>query len=144
MHSLWFNQDVYYLWIPDRVRDDVKGVNMLFIAIILFLVAAVFGLINLWAILHDKKTPKLSVLAHGIIAIFALFALVAYIVAAGQLSTLLIIALVLLGIAALGGFTLLTYDMSNKPIPKMFALTHPLVALIGLILLFVYLYQKFQ
>lgn len=114
---------------------------MLQLAIILFLITAVFGVINLIAVLKSRKTPKLSVLAHGIIALFALFALISYMVTVSNLSALLISSLIFFGIAALAGFTLLMYDMSNKPIPKLFALFHPFIAAIGLILLLIYFFQ---
>lgn len=114
---------------------------MLVIAIILFLVAAFFGLFVLSAILKDKKTPKGMVLAHGIFAFIALLVTIAYI-AGGHVDTLLITSISLLILAALGGFTLLTIDIYKKPIPKMFAVMHPVFAITGVILLIVYMLQQ--
>jgi hypothetical protein len=114
---------------------------MLIAAIILFIIAGFFGSFILFAILKNKPTPGPVVFVHGIVAVFALFALIAY--AVGHMSVLLIVSIVLLATAALGGFTLLTIDMSKKPIPKLVAILHPFLAAIGFIVLLVYLYYQF-
>jgi len=102
--------------------------------ILLFIIAAIFGLVLITKVLTDKPTTTLIVLAHGSLAFIALLALVAYI-ASGHVDNLLIISLVLLSIAALGGFTLLSYDIRKKPIPKLLAIIHPLLAVSGIIAL---------
>lgn len=110
---------------------------MLIISVILFLIAAVFGLINLSSVLKNRRAPSLAVLAHGSFAVIALFILIA-VIASGHTSTLLISSLGLFILAALGGFTLLSFDLRNRPIPKMLALGHPIFAIIAIILLILY------
>jgi len=112
---------------------------MLVAVMALFIIAAIFGLIILTAVLKNQPTPKLMVLMHGTFAFIALLMMIAY-TAAGHTATLLITSLVLLVIAALGGFTLLTFDMKDKSIPKTLALLHPFVAITGLVLLIVYIF----
>ncbi len=109
---------------------------MLSIAIMLFVFAAVFGAIVLLAILSNKPTPKPVVIIHGTLAGIGLLLAVTY-VAIGKASTLQITGLVLLLLAALGGFTLFGIDISNKKIPKALAIGHPFLAIIGVILLIV-------
>ena len=65
---------------------------MLIIAIVLFIIAAVFGLINLIAVLKNRPTPSLAVLAHGSFAFIALLVLIAAI-ASGHKDILLITSL---------------------------------------------------
>lgn len=115
---------------------------MIIVACILLLLAAVFGLINLTSILKDKQAPRLAVMAHGIIAVFALFALAAYTVV--HPDTLLITGDILLVLAALGGFGLLMIDLSGKPIPKKIAMMHPLLAVVGVGCIFTYVYRIFS
>jgi hypothetical protein len=109
-------------------------------AIFLFVIAAIFGLINLSAILRDQPTPKLSVLAHGIFAFIALLVLIAAAISHPE-STLLLTSVVLFILAALVGFTLLSFDLRNKPIPKVIAIIHPLVAVSALVLLVIVVFK---
>ncbi len=110
---------------------------MLIAAIILFIIAAVFGLVLLIAILQNRPTHKGAMLLHGSIALFAIVLVIIYMFISGS-SPLLITSLTLFILAALGGLTLATLDMSNKKIPKIIAVLHPLVALAGLIVLIIY------
>lgn len=114
---------------------------MLVVAITLFIFAAFFGLIILTSILKNQPTPKPAVFIHGGIALIALVATVTYIVA-GHADTLVLTGLGLLLLAALGGLTLLVVDLSNKPIPKLLALLHPLFAISGVIVLIIYALQQ--
>jgi hypothetical protein len=113
---------------------------MVFTAIVFFIFAALLGLVLLIAILKNKPTPKPVVFIHGIIAALALLMLVTY-VALGHTSTLLITSLVLFVLAAIGGITMFTFDMSGKPVPKMLALGHPALAITSIILLIIYFVQ---
>lgn len=113
---------------------------MLAAAIFLFIIAAIFGLTILASILRDKPTPKLSVLAHGTFAIIALLILIAA-VASNHGSTLLLVSVGLFILAALGGFTLLSFDIRSKPIPKVVAIIHPLVAVSALVLLVIVVFK---
>ena len=109
---------------------------MLFLAIGLFIVAAALGLIVLTAILSNKPTPKPIVFLHGGVAVIALLLVIYFIVQ--NHGTGPIISVVLFAIAALGGLTLFTIDMSKKPIPKWLAIVHPTIAVISLITLIYY------
>ena len=110
---------------------------MLITAIVLFVVAAIFGLIILSAILRNQPTPKAVVFTHGPIAATALILVLIY-AFTEQTSPLLITSIVLFVLAALGGLTLFTIDMQKKPIPKVLAVIHPIIAVIALFTLVVY------
>lgn len=114
---------------------------MLVAAIILFIIAAMFGLIILTAILKDRPTPKPVVFTHGPIAATGLILLLIYLYY-GPKDTLLITSVVLFILAALGGLTLFTIDMTNRRIPKLMAVGHPIVAVIALITLIAYVLQQ--
>lgn len=114
---------------------------MLLLAILLFVIAAIFGLIVLIAILKDRPTPKPAVFTHGPIAALALIITIVYCVM-GHADPLLISSIVLFILAALGGLTLFTIDMRHKPIPKLLAILHPILAVIALLTLVVYLVQS--
>lgn len=113
---------------------------MLIAAIILFIIAAIFGLIILTAILKNNPTPKTIVFTHGPIAATALILVLIYLYY-GPKDQLLITSAVLFILAALGGITLFTIDMSNKKIPKLLAVGHPILAVIALITLIIYVLQ---
>jgi hypothetical protein len=109
---------------------------MLKLAIVLFVLAAIFGLIVLIAILRNKPTPKPVVFIHGGVAAVALLLVILF--TAGSSGEGPILSLVLFIIAALGGFTLFATDMRKKPIPKWLAMLHPLAAVAGLISLIIF------
>lgn len=107
------------------------------IAIALFVIGAIFGLIVLTSILRNKPTPKPMVLFHGLfVATGLVLVLIAFFTR--QTDKLFDISLGLFVIAALGGFTLLFTDLMKKPIPHWLAILHPLIAVAGLICLIVY------
>lgn len=111
---------------------------MLVTAIVLFLFAALFGSIILTAILKDRPTPKPIVAIHGGIALIALLATITYFIV-GQTDGLFMTGLVLLLIAAVGGISLMVIDLSKKPIPKLVALLHPILAVSGVVILCIFL-----
>ncbi len=115
---------------------------LLKVAVGLLVVAALFGVVILTAILSDKKTPKFAVVMHGFMAFAALISAALY-VYYGHRNPLLITGLTLLSMAALGGLTLLSFDLSKKPIPRAFALGHPVLALLGTALLVVCFFNSF-
>jgi hypothetical protein len=110
---------------------------MLYISIILFLIAAVFGVIIASAILRNQPTPKPLVYIHGLLGAIALAIVVIYVMQHSEKNPM--ISLVLLIIAALGGFVLFARDMSKKPGPFALVIIHAFVAVAGVIglLLFV-------
>lgn len=109
---------------------------MLITAIVLFALAAVFGLVVLTAILKNKPTPKPAVFVHGGLAAVALLLVIIFV--AGSTGASPTTSLVLFILAALGGFTLFAIDMQKKPVPKWLAFVHPIVAAIALVLLIVF------
>ncbi len=109
-------------------------------AIVIFIIAALFGSIILTAILRDRPTPKPFVIIHGPLAATAIVLLIIDVVK-GHSESLLIASLVIFIIAALGGFALYTLDSLKKRIPKPLAILHPLIAVAGLIVLIIYALQ---
>jgi hypothetical protein len=110
---------------------------MLICAIILFIIAAVFGLIILAALLEDRATSKRVVLLHGVFAATAIMLILIYMFL-NSFSTTLIASLILFIIAVLGGLTLVTLDMKKRTVPKLLAVLHPVIAIAGLIVLIIY------
>ncbi len=111
---------------------------MLGVAIALFVIAAIFGLIILTAILKNNPTPKPVVFTHGPVAAIGLILVIVYMFY-GHWDPLLITSVVLFILAALGGLTLFTIDMTNRRIPKVMALGHPILAVIALVILIIYM-----
>lgn len=111
---------------------------MLTIAIFLFVIAAAFGVILLTRVLGNKTTPKPVALIHGTLAVMALLITITYYVT-GHHSTLVLTSIILFALAAVGGVIMFTLDISNKQIPKVIAVIHPLVAVTALVLLVVHI-----
>lgn len=114
---------------------------MLIMAIVLFIIAAIFGLTVLTAILKNQPTPKSYVFTHGPIAATALIIVIIYAMM-GHMHPLLITSIVLFILAALGGLTLFTIDMRKRPIPKFLAVLHPILAVTALVTLIIYVLQQ--
>ncbi|OJW53466.1 MAG: hypothetical protein BGO67_01840 [Alphaproteobacteria bacterium 41-28] len=110
---------------------------MLIISIILFLIAAGFGLVVLTSILQNKPTPKCFVYTHGGVAAIALLMVIYYVFEHPDHAP--IASLVLFLIAAAGGFTLFFIDFKGKKIPKWLALVHPVIAVCGVLALAVFI-----
>lgn len=111
-------------------------------AIILFVIAALFGLHILTHVLKSQATPKVSVVLHGLLAAAGL---VIVIIAAASASVggRLLTSLIFFVIAALGGFVMVYFDLGKKQLPpKALALLHPVLAAIGLIILIIYMFGK--
>ena len=103
--------------------------------ILLFAVAAIFGLTLLVPILQGKTPTRAFVFIHGGIAVVALVMLLLQFFKEG--STVPQISVILFVVAALGGFVLFAIDLQKKPIPKALALIHAAAAVTAfLILLF--------
>ncbi len=108
---------------------------MLILAIILFALGAIFGLIVLTSFLKSGATPKGAVAVHGVLVVIALILLIAFIAGHHPGPTA---ALILFIITGLGGITLFIVDMSKKPLPKFLAFLHPILAVISLIILIIW------
>jgi predicted membrane channel-forming protein YqfA (hemolysin III family) len=100
---------------------------MLLLSLALFVFAAVLGLIVVTALLKKKETSKPVALAHGAVGAAGLIALIFH--AAKNPDRLLMVAIGLLVVAALGGAWLLANDLRRKPGPLFLVVVHVFVAL---------------
>jgi hypothetical protein len=105
---------------------------MIIAAIVLFSLAALLGIFLLTFVLRGKETPKAVTFIHGPLAATGLVLLIIY---AFQHSPAPIASLILFIIAAIGGFVLITLDLTRSAAPKWLALLHGLIAVAGFILL---------
>lgn len=107
---------------------------MLWIALVLFLVAAVGGLVMALAIFRDRKPSLTLASAHGAAAALGLL-LVAKVWLDGDATALVLAALALLAVAALGGFYLLSRHTRDRPHPKPVVALHAVLAVGGVAVL---------
>ena len=112
-------------------------------AIILFLVGAVFGLTVLAQLLKGKPSPKTAVYVHGLLVATGLILVILVVTGAnphgaagGPTGALLVLV-----IAALGGLTLFILDQSRKTMPRPLLILHPILAVIGVIMLILFALQ---
>lgn len=103
---------------------------MLVTAILIFLVAAIGGLIMATRIFSDRTPPVAFAVGHGLFAATGLLLLL-WMWAQGQLTGLATAGLVILVLAAIGGFFLLSFHVRGKPHPKPVVVVHASVAVIG-------------
>jgi hypothetical protein len=104
-------------------------------AVILFAIAAVFGLYM--AILHTRgRTPPPAVAAvlHGLFAVGGVVVLFLGILPIG-FGTVHTWALVLFAVAALGGLFLLSHHLRGKPLPGGVIVIHAIVAVSAFVIL---------
>ncbi len=105
---------------------------MLLYAITLFVLAAVFGIYMLLRVFGGGLPPWQAAVLHGLFAASGLLLLlyVAFLGGAPQPQAVVVSAVLLL-IAALGGFVLVSFHMRGKVPPKTLAAIHALVAVGG-------------
>src|ERR1044071_1517504 len=113
--------------------------NMIYIALVLFAIAALIGIYLLSFVLQKKETPKSVALVHGAVAATALVLVIIHTVKTGA-DIWQIIALFVL--TALGGIVLFVRDIMGKSLPKSLALVHGLLAVASFIFLLVYALNK--
>ncbi len=107
---------------------------MLTTAIVLFLAAAIGGIVMTTQV-FGGRTPAVGIaVAHGAAAAAGLVLLI-WIALTGAPGTLLTAGLVVLLIAALGGFFLLSFHVRQRPHPKAVVVVHALAAVGGVVLL---------
>lgn len=109
--------------------------------IFLFVIVAFIGLFLITAILNNKRPPRPAAMIHGSIAIISILLLTVFTVLRPT-SYLLYATLGLFILAALGGITMFMIDVNKKPVPKMIAIIHPIVALTAFAMLVTYLIQN--
>jgi len=110
---------------------------MLLLALILFSIAILLGFYLLSFVLQNKNTPKGIAFIHGPIAAFGLIILIVYAIVHSPKPLL---SILLLTLAAIGGLVLISLDLMGKTIPKIFAIGHGLIALLGFFLLVLFTY----
>jgi hypothetical protein len=105
------------------------------IAIVLFAVAAVIGLTMAVAHFRGQSPPKLAVaLLHGLFAASGLVVLLLGVMQLGM-GGKPAIALGLFLIAALGGFTLLSFHLRGRALPNGLVIGHAVLAVAGFLTL---------
>ena len=109
---------------------------MLTTAIVLFALAAIAGITMLTFVLKTKQTPRSVLVIHGLLAAIALLLVILFVARGATPSP--VASMTLFIIAALGGFTLLAIDLMKKTLPKWLAVIHALVAVLGFILLLIF------
>lgn len=109
---------------------------MLVGAIVAFVLAAGGGLIMVSMLYKDRQPPRIITVIHGLAAATGIVLLILYTLNAvdGKPTTSLIIFI----LAALGGFTILALDLQRSKIPRALLFLHPVIAVIGLILLLLF------
>ncbi len=106
---------------------------MVIVCIVLFAVAAVFGVVNVIRIVVAERAPRATVYIHGLFAAVSLVLLLVY--SLMNTASAPIVALILFIIAALGGFTLFGIDVATKKPPKWLGFVHGAVAVAGFVVL---------
>ncbi len=104
-----------------------------------FALAALLGLYLLSFVLAGKQTPKAIVFTHGPMAVIGLVLLIIYITGDGPDPWE---SLTLFVLAALGGVYMVFRDITGKPIPKILAIGHGLLAVSGFVLLLIFAFSK--
>lgn len=105
---------------------------MLMPALALFALAAVIGVYMLTRILGGALPPWLAAILHGAFAATGLLLLLYTVFMTGAPATpVLLFASVILVIAALGGFVLVSFHARQKAPPKALALIHAAAAVAG-------------
>lgn len=106
---------------------------MLFYALLSFAAAAVGGLVLAASVLRGKLPPWALSLVHAALGALGLvLTLFAVLEGAGGTAQL---ALIILVITALGGFSLASFHLRNRPGPKSFVVIHALAAVTGVLVL---------
>lgn len=110
----------------------------IYVAIGFFALAALLGMYLLSFVLRGKETPKAVVFTHGPLAAIGIVLLIVYIFKGGPNPWE---SLILFVLAALGGAYMLFRDLTGKPIPKILAIGHGLLAVTGFVLLLVFAFS---
>jgi hypothetical protein len=125
---------------PDLAGVVGETSMLLIYAAILFALGALGGLVMAMRAFRGEAIPVPLAIGHGLLGAAGLVLLVIGVLAgtAGQTAT---IALVLLLVAALGGFYLLSFHIRKQQHPRAVIVIHALVAVIGFLTLLVAIMQ---
>jgi hypothetical protein len=112
---------------------------MLITSIILFAIAAIFGITILIPLFTGKPIKRSVAVLHGIFAASALVILIFFSINYKGDSPF--VSIILFAIAAIAGLFLFVRDLNNKPGPKGLALIHAVVAVISFLILLVFAFS---
>jgi peptidoglycan/LPS O-acetylase OafA/YrhL len=115
--------------------------TIIYTSIGFFALAALLGMYLLTFVLRGKETPKAIVFSHGPMAVVGVVLLLIYIFKDGPNP---MESLILFILAAAGGVFMVYRDITNKPIPKLLAIGHGLLAVTGFVLLLIFAFQNNQ
>lgn len=115
----------------DHVQPNPYHMNLIYVSVAVFALAAVLGIAILVGWLSKKNVSRGVIYAHGIFAALGLVVLIAY--ALQNRDNYPNIALILFIIAALGGFYMFFRDLQNKMSPYSIAFVHALLAVAGFV-----------
>lgn len=104
---------------------------MIYLAIGVFALAAILGLLILKNWLTSTNTPKAVIYSHGIVAAIALLILLIQVIRQPENSLKTSLALFVL--AAIGGFYMFFRDLKGKMSPTWLAVVHAVVAVAGFV-----------
>ena len=107
---------------------------MIVTSIVLFLVAALFGLYIAARVFGGNLPPWIAVILHGLLAASGLLVLL-YALFIGAQPAIVTIGAVLLVIAAFGGFFMFSYQLRKALPPKNIVVIHALAAVLGVVCL---------
>src|SRR5690242_13465235 len=107
---------------------------MIVTSIILFLTAALFGLYMAARVFGGNLPPWMVVILHGVLAASGLLVLV-YALFVGAQAAAVVTGAVLLVVAALGGFFMLSFQLRKAIPPKAVVVVHALAAVLGVVCL---------
>ena len=110
------------------------------LAVLLIAVAAVFGLYMAVQHFKGRTPPKVGVaIVHGLLAVSGVIVLLLGVWEIG-FGTAHTWALVLFGVAALGGLYLVSHHMRQRPLPNGVIVIHGLVAVVAFLVLLTAVY----
>jgi hypothetical protein len=107
---------------------------MLSLAVIVFAIAAVGGLILALHVLRDRFAPWSLSILHALLGATGLV-LVSLVVVGDEGGSLILGSLLVLVVAALGGFFLASFHLRKRLPPKAIVILHALLAIVGVALL---------
>lgn len=107
---------------------------LVYIAIALFLLGAVGGLVMATQSFRSQQPSPVLTVGHGVLVATGLVLLIISFLL-GSLLAVQKIGLLLLVIAALGGFFLLSFHMRKQNHPRAIIVVHALLAVVGVALL---------
>ncbi len=111
---------------------------MLYLAVALFAIAAIFGLTILIKWLTNKEVSKGVIYSHGSVAAIGLVLLILY--AIQHPESFPKISIILFAVAAVGGFYMFFTTMKQKTNPVGIAFVHGLLAVGGFITLLLFVF----